>query len=249
VTVQAKSGEKAFSDMWTPFLKDFNEHLKTKGWEKITNIAMDERSPEEMKKLLDYLKSTAPNIGVALADNHQRYKQFPVLKDVCVFFGKTFDSEDFAVRRQQNLVSTYYVCCIPEFPNTFTFSPLSESAYIGWYAVAAGCDGFLRWAYNSWNKEPLLDSRFGNFPAGDTYFIYPGDRSSIRFERLREGIQDAEKIRLLRSRLVAATDADAAAKLAKLNETVANFNRKDKPDDYTEMLNQAKKVLEEVSRQ
>ena len=28
--------------------------------------------------------------------------------------------------------------------------------------------------------------------------IYPGPRSSIRFERLREGIQDYEKIRILR---------------------------------------------------
>ena len=58
----------------------------------------------------------------------------------------------------------------------------------------------MRWAYNSWPKQPNEDSRFGNWPAGDTYLVYP-EGSSIRFERLVEGIQAYEKIRLLRPEL------------------------------------------------
>lgn len=46
--------------------------------------------------------------------------------------------------------------------------------------------------------DPLTDSRFRAWLAGDTYLVYPDARSSIRFERLREGIQDAEKIRILK---------------------------------------------------
>jgi hypothetical protein len=247
-TVQAKPGEKMFGQIWTPFLKDFTAHLKSKGWEKITNIAMDERAPEEMMALLNYLKRTAPDMGVALADNHKSYKQFPMLKDVCVYIGSRFDEKDVAFRRKNNLVSTYYVCCGPAFPNTFTFSPPSESAYIGWHAVAAGFDGFLRWAYNSWDKDPMTDSRNHKFPSGDTYLIYLGGRSSIRFERLREGIQDAEKIRILREHLSLSPDAEAPAKLAKLNETVAIFSHAEWMENYTGILNNAKKVVEELSR-
>lgn len=54
-------------------------------------------------------------------------------------------------------------------------------------------DGFLRWAYKSWPQTPLADSRFTAWPAGDTYQFYPGPLSSIRFEKLMEGIQDFER--------------------------------------------------------
>ena len=67
---------------------------------------------------------------------------------------------------------------------------------MGWYAMAAGYNGALRWAFNSWVKNPLVDSRFRTWPAGDTYIAYPQARSSIRYERLLEGIQDYEKYRL-----------------------------------------------------
>ncbi|RZK64723.1 MAG: DUF4091 domain-containing protein [Pedobacter sp.] len=55
----------------------------------------------------------------------------------------------------------------------------------------------LRWAYNCWNANPLQDSRFGNWSAGDAFLIYPGARSSIRFEKLISGIQDYEKAKIL----------------------------------------------------
>ena len=59
--------------------------------------------------------------------------------------------------------------------------------------------GYLRWALNSWVKDPLLDSRFISWAAGDCYLLYPGGRTSARFERLIEGIQAYEKIRILRN--------------------------------------------------
>ena len=46
--------------------------------------------------------------------------------------------------------------------------------------------------------EPLLDSRFRTWAAGDTYLVYPGARSCIRLERLIEGVQAHEKINILR---------------------------------------------------
>ncbi|HEY5368179.1 MAG TPA: DUF4091 domain-containing protein [Hanamia sp.] len=48
------------------------------------------------------------------------------------------------------------------------------------------------------------------WPSGDTYFVYPGGRSSIRFERLREGIQDYEKFKILRAQLEKAGKSNEA---------------------------------------
>ena len=47
---------------------------------------------------------------------------------------------------------------------------------------------------------PCLDARFGNWTSGDTYLVYPYNRSSIRFERMIDGIEIFEKIHLLREK-------------------------------------------------
>lgn len=121
----------------------------------MTRIAMDERAPAEMQAMLKLLGEVAPGMGVALADNHKSYRLYPdELTDLCVAHGATVEDGDRIYRTQKGYVTTWYVCCADEFPNVFTFSHPAEAAFIGWYTTAAGFDGFLRWAYNSWVKEP-----------------------------------------------------------------------------------------------
>jgi hypothetical protein len=110
--------------------------------------------------------------------------------------------------------------------------------------MAANFDGFLRWAYNSWTEKPLHDSRFRAWPAGDTYIVYPDNRTSIRFETLREGIQDAEKIRILREDLLKNNRLDD---LSRLNQIVAKFNITAKPENLESMLKEAKKALNDLA--
>jgi len=81
-------------------------------------------------------------------------------------------------------------------------------------------DGFLRWAFNSWTKDPLKDTRFISWPAGDTYQVYPGPLTSIRFEKLIEGIQDFEKINALRNQYKRNKQFD---KLNKLESALKTF--------------------------
>jgi hypothetical protein len=106
----------------------------------------------------------------------------------------------------------------------------------------------LRWAYASWVEDPLHDSRFRTWPAGDTYLVYPDARSSIRFERLIEGIQDAEKIRILRKEFAAAGTAEARRKLDLLNTTLTQFNIYERPADTAALVNHGKRGLEALSR-
>ncbi|MFD1614145.1 DUF4091 domain-containing protein [Gelatiniphilus marinus] len=241
IKIKAPPGTKEYDAFWIPFLKVFKTHVEAKGWSEITRIAIDERGPKEMKAMLKLLNEHAPEFGVSFADNHKSYKLYPnELKDMSVAFGHPVDEEDLVSRRAKNHISTHYVCCSDAFPNTFTFSPPAEGVFIGWYTMAADFDGFLRWAYNSWVENPLQDSRFRTWPAGDTYIVYPDNRSSIRFETLRDGIEDAEKIRILREHLRSKGMLD---ELDHLNNVVAQFNITTSPDNLEALLTDAKSTL------
>ena len=249
-TVKIAPGSPAFTEMWSPFLKDFSIHLREKGWHRITVFAMDERNEKDMQNVLRMMKQVAPDIGLALADSHGAYKLFPKkVRDLSVSYTNvSISQEDIASRQALGYPTTYYVCCVDEFPNTFTFSPPVEAAYLGWYAMAAGYDGLLRWSFTHWVRDPLRDSRFRSWPAGDTYMVYPGHRSSIRYERLVEGIQDAEKIRILRTEFENEGSETAGIKLMLLDEILSMFNRIGRPEDPEALMHQGKEVLEELSR-
>ncbi len=189
-------GTPAYNQYWRRMLTDFTKHLKEKGWFNITTIAMDERPMKQMQAVIQLLKSIDPNWKVSLAgDYHPEIE--PDIYDYCVASRWTFPGDVLAKRKKQGKISTWYTCCTEKYPNEFTFSPPDEAVWVGWYTAATGMDGFLRWAYNSWPKSPLTDSRFTAWPAGDTYQVYPGPLTSIRFEKLIEGIQDFEKINML----------------------------------------------------
>ena len=126
-----------------------------------------------------------------------------------------------AQRKADGLKTTIYTCCGPLHPNTFTFSPLAESEYIGLSAAARNYSGYLRWALFSWPEDPCKDSRFGKWLSGDTYLLYP-EGSSLRFERLIEGIQDYEKIRILKENADPKTLAKIEAILAPFKEIITD---------------------------
>lgn len=243
VTVKAEPGTDIFTEMWTPFLIDFKKHLEKKGWLEIANIAMDERSPEAMQAAADVLMACAPEMGFALADNHRSYKKFTMMRDVCVAIHHAVVSqEDIDIRREQDFYTTFYVCCNPSFPNTFSTSQPYESELLGWYNIAHDYDGMLRWAYNSWTADPQYDSRFGTWLSGDTYLVYPFNRSSVRFEKLIDGIEVAEKVRQLRREGVDVAEVEAV--LLKIRDTDITDYRY----PWHELVSQARRALDEVSR-
>jgi hypothetical protein len=245
VTVKADPGTKEFTEMWTPFLKDFVQHLDKNKWLGITNIAMDERPPAVMDKILGLLRKVAPELGVALADNHRSYKRYTYIKDLCVAVASLPDSSDLAYRNANGLNTTYYVCCADKFPNMFTFSDPAESVYAGWYAKANGLDGFLRWAYNSWVENPEADSRFRAWPSGDTFIVYPEAKSSIRFERLIEGIQDFEKLSIVLTELQQQKNPESEKKLKSILTALEQFKTSTKPDNMESLIENAKKIFKQ----
>lgn len=245
INVEAKPGTALFAELWTPFLEDFVRHLKDKKWLEITNIAMDEREREQMDAALSLLKRVAPELGVSYADNQKTYQRYPDSEDISISVGHPFSKKDLLDRQARGLITTFYICCSDAFPNQFTFSEPAESTYLAWYALANGFDGMLRWAYNSWVENPLHDSRFRSWPAGDTYIVYPKGRSSIRYERLREGIQDYEKARIVLSYL---EEQGRSKELEELHEAIARLSANERHKYWNQYLNQAKVLLNELAK-
>lgn len=236
--LHAKPGSKEYADYWLPFLKDFAQHLKAKGWFNKTTIAMDERAMKDMQAAIKIIKEADPDFKVSLAGNYHPEIEANIY-DYCIAFGQEFPAATKSQREKQGKISTVYTCCTEAFPNTFTFSPPADATWIGWHTAAGNYDGYLRWAYNSWTEEPLQDSRFRTWAGGDTYLVYPDARSSIRFERLIEGIQDFEKIKIIRKEFV--NDPD---KLKRLNDVISYFTIKGKGNQSTEnMVRDARKIL------
>ena len=190
-----------YEEYLLPFLSDFARHLKQKGWFGKTCIAMDERPKAQLEAAYKVLYKADKDYRVEGAVNYFAPEMAERMYDVSFEYAHPAlkkDLLDSHLGRGGKV--TFYTCCGPVRPNTFTFSPPAESAYLGWHAAAMGYSGYLRWAYNSWVANQLTDSRFRTWPAGDCFLVYPGG-SSIRMERLIEGIQAYEKIQILRSEL------------------------------------------------
>lgn len=240
--IESKPGEAEYSDYWGSFLVDFSKHLRAKGWFDMTSIAMDERPKEAMKEAIKLILQADDEFKISLAGHYHSEIQAD-LDDISLAYGNSFPPDVLKERRAAGKISTVYTCCAEARPNMFTFSPVAETPWTMWHAVAGDYDGYLRWAYNSWTIDPLRDSRFRTWAAGDTYMVYPGFRSSIRMEKIIEGVQDAEKIRILRAEFEAAGDTK---NLSKLNSMVKRFTQnglKETNQTMTEMLVEGQKLL------
>lgn len=187
-----------FDEYWVSKLKAFASHLKEKGWFGQTIIAMDERPKKSMEAALRVIRESDSEYKISLAGNyHEELKD--ELFDLCIPYDNKYPEGVVDARRAAGKITTFYTCCSEAFPNTFTFSQPVEASAFGLIAAERELDGYLRWAYNSWVESPNQDTRFTAWAAGDTYLVYPMNQSSVRFEKLIEGIQMFEKIQVLKS--------------------------------------------------
>ena len=221
-TFQAAPGSEEYNEYWGSFIADFSRHLKAKGWFEKTMIAMDERPMESMQAVLSLIRRTEPDFKISLAGNYHEPINFGIA-DFSEGFApkKEFPESAKAKRKGLGLTTTFYTCCAEAHPNMFVISDPDEAAWLGWFAQAENYDGYLRWAYNSWTMDPLADARFRTWPAGDCFVVYPGGRGSVRFSKLVEGIQDFEKIRILKEQW---RKEDDDSKLSHLAEILKSFS-------------------------
>lgn len=242
--IEAEPGTEAYNAFWLPFLKDFARHLREKGWFEKTAIAIDERSLPHMREAFRLVKEADKDFMISAQVKYYPEVE-PLIHDLCLAFADSLPETVKARRDRQGQRTTFYTCCAEAYPNTFTFSEPAEATWLPWHAAATGLNGYLRWAYNSWTLDPLRDTRFRTWAAGDCFLVYPG-ASSIRMEKLIEGIQDAEKVRLLREEFERAGNGAA---MKRLNDILNTFTRANLTrTNATETVEAARKALGELSK-
>lgn len=240
--IDMKPGDREYEEVWVALLKSFAAHLKEKGWFDITHISMDERPMPVMQETLKVIRKADPDFKVSLAGAlHEELSD--ELDDYCVALRMKYPEEMKEKRRAEGKITTFYTSCEEPRPNTFTFNPPAECEWFSWYAAKENLDGYSRWAFNSWVIEPLLDSRFYTWPGGDTYLIYPGARTSMRFERLIAGIQSFEKVRILKEEFESKGNKRS---LSKIKSTLDLFDETTLDSiPASEVVSKANKVINE----
>lgn len=202
-TMDLPVGSIEYQAVWNEFLDSFESHLKAKGWFEKAVLYMDEINDDEMRQVVTLIKQHNAEWKIGLAGSGIASDVESSFFDYSTILG--YD------RASANAVATFYSSCSQSIPNTYvtTENNPAEMIWMAWYAKAKGLNGYLRWAYDYWTKTDPLDARDGSNTAGDFSLIYRTDNSlsavpvsSIRFELLREGIQDYEKMRILSSSLL-----------------------------------------------
>ncbi len=248
-SIKAKPGTPEYDQLWAPFMRDFRKHMQEKGWADKTCIAIDERPDAYVRAAMKLVQENAPEFRFSSAVDkpseltREVYNISPVITHAGTALGELLRE-----RKAAGKITTFYVCLHPDKPNTYTHSVPAEAEWLGLFAAANHLDGFLRWAYNSWNRNPFETTDFVSWPSGDCFLVYPGNRSSVRFERLRDGIEDFEKINLLRSR--AAASPQAAKIIADMDRKLLEIFsvERSKGSTHTQDVIQAQQIISNTLR-
>ena len=250
-TLDLKPGTAAYEAYWGPLLTQLEAHAATKGWSGRIYVALDEKSPAETAQTADPIARYAPSAKLHMSGNSSPDRFSGIRIDgFSQQLGTREMTETFlsglAARRRQGLYTTFYTCCVPFRPNAMPMNPLYEQRWLGFYVAAKGFDGYLKSTFFRWpvNADPLTDTHcYPSFPCGDSFLVYPGPRLSLRWESLVDGIEDAEKIRILReARALTSTLETALRDIDMKNFSPAASEGPDKT------VARAMSALEEASR-
>ena len=219
-------GTKEYNALWNNFLTDFKKHLLEKGWFEKTVLYMDEVPKEEMEAVIGLIRFNDKDWKIGLAYGHAPGDNvIASLYDVSGYYENETDVQTYA----DQLTSFYTSCSLPR-PNNYVAADANpaDMAAMPWYAMFRGHDGYLRWAFDNWRSYNPLDLQEGSFTAGDFSFVYRSGNDkdmtvipSVRSELLRDGIEDYEKVQVLRKTVLQCEKTDL---LTGLENVINNFS-------------------------
>ncbi len=93
------------------------------------------------------------------------------------------------------------------FPNKTIDVPLIDSRIMHWLNYKYDATGYLHWGWNQWTEDPFKE--IGQH-IGDGWHVYPskdGVLNSLRWEEMRNGIQDYEYFWMLENKIMTLKDS------------------------------------------
>jgi hypothetical protein len=191
-------------------VKNLLAHVRERGWlDRFVMHIVDEPSPHteaDYKKKSELVHQWAPEVrfleAMSLMDARGHL-------DIWVPQLSHFDEHMdhyLKMRDESGIELWHYTCMYPTglYPNRFLDFSLAKTRLLHWINWRYRLTGYLHWGLNYWTEDPFHEDRVrDDLPPGDSWIVYPGADGpidSIRWEQMREGIQDYELLRLLDAR-------------------------------------------------
>jgi hypothetical protein len=205
------------------YLKAYASHLRGLGLLDDAYVYNVDEPPEEqwdtVRNNYLFVKSVEPDLKTWLCLNQPKaVRDLQRYTDILDVYIRQYKSSEVAQHLRPGKQLIWAVCVWPhEHPNLFIEYPGEDARAIGWLTYRYGISGFEYWGLNQWGRNTghrdWANFRSGGtrtswqatkFPWGDGWLLYPGDRgeplSSVRFENLRDGFEDAELLNVLANR-------------------------------------------------
>ncbi len=217
--------------------------IRKKLIDKVRVAADEPRDIEAFNVILQRLHKNAPHFRYKAAIDHSDFieKFFDLMYDFVPFIAGSTREHDIISKYlgKEGKRFLWYVCCTPNYPNTFIRSELYESLYFPVLTAFMGFDGFLRWNYTIFNDDPRKDIKYSAFPTGDINFVYPSRNGkpllSVRYKAMRYASELFELITMAKQK---ATDEEMASVYACVMPTsdISTFFTKEKVLEKEKML-------------
>jgi hypothetical protein len=211
-----ETGEKAEvpgEEVIPHLLPAFESHLRQKGWlDKTLFHVKDEPSIHNAlawKEMSSYMHQYAPDLKRIDA-----IETTLLLDDIEIAVPKldALNSwyESYAEWQEKGNELWYYTVGIYQasyIPNKTIDMPLMDTRIMHWLNYKYNAVGYLHWGWNRWNENPYEDvgEHFG-----DAWHVYPvkeGVLNSLRWEQMRNGIQDYEYFWMLEDKITTLKDS------------------------------------------
>lgn len=189
------------------FLPALENHLREKGWlDKTVFHIADEPSNHNVmpwRQASQFVHRCAPSLRrMDAIETTHCFDRLEIWVPKLDHLATWYDVYKKA-QRQGNELWFYTVGIYQKasLPNKTVDVPLIESRILHWLNYRFGLKGYLHWGFNSWTDDPF------NAPGkhrGDGWHVYPkkdGLINSLRWEQMRNGIQDYEYLWLLEDKI------------------------------------------------
>lgn len=239
-------GTAAYNAEWSKLLAAIEDYLLARGWEDkgYYYVQNEPQGPEDYDVaafLANLAKTAAPSLRIAVSEEPKAE-----IVDNANADGSTFDlwwanlsefDPDYAAVRQAAGDEVWWYFLYGDLPphfNPITIDhPGIESRIGHWAAWKFRVRGFAYYSVTGWGADPYEQPRWmGTNQNGDGFLLYPpidGEIvSSIRWELLREGVEDFEYLRLANGGTVPSVpggDAGCDASVESAVSSVTSYTR------------------------
>jgi hypothetical protein len=194
------------------FLPALQTHLEQKGWIDSYFQHVRDEPGDAHKATYDktrwLMRKHAPKIKTIEATHSTDIEPPTIMVPLLSHFGEKYDI--YKAMQEKGREVWFYAACGPNgsYANRFLDYHLLKVRYAHWLNFKYNVPGYLHWGYNFWPQlSPFTDIHMtwsvGPLPPGDSYIVYPtpqGVLDSIRWEAVRDGIEDYELLEVLKAR-------------------------------------------------